>query len=83
MLDIYEEWLDESIEILKNIKEKLIINSVSDVIEEEWSNKNFFIKEMIYSVMDIEVPVNKHHTEEYKIEIEELRQKWLERINRN
>lgn len=81
LLDIYEGWLDESLEVLKRVRSKLNNKSAVKIIEEEWNDKNYFIREMIYSIMDIDPPNNKNHTEEYKIEIESLRLRWLNSMN--
>jgi hypothetical protein len=80
LLDIYEGWLDESLDVLKKVRNKLMNQSAVKVIEEEWRNENYFIREMIYSIMDIDPPNVKNHTEEYKIEIEALRSNWLSKI---
>lgn len=77
LLDIYETWLDESLETLRRVKKKLLIEPAVNTIEAEWNNENYFIREMMYSVMDIDPPSHKQHTEEYKTEIEALRLNWL------
>jgi hypothetical protein len=77
LFDTYENWLDESLTTMKRVKDKLIENTVEEVIKEEWANKNFSIRGMIYSIMDINVPEPKHHTEEYKDVMEKLRLNWL------
>ena len=38
---------------------------VEKVIEDEWNNKNFSIRAMIYSILNIDAPKFKHNTEEY------------------
>ncbi len=77
LLDVYENWLDENLTILKRIKDKLTKKTVEEVIKEEWESKNFSIRIMIYSVMDIVAPTASHHTEEYKVAMEKLRLEWL------
>ena len=55
-IDIYENWLDESLNTLRRVKKSLTENSVEEVIKEEWANKNFSIRGMIYSIMDVDPP---------------------------
>ena len=41
---------------LINIENKLLEIPVDKLIKSEWEEDNFFIKEMIYSLMDMDVP---------------------------
>jgi hypothetical protein len=74
VIDIYEDWLDESINILKRVEVKLNEMTLQDVIESEWKMNNFSIKKMILSLMDAkplrerysEDNLNKHLEVEYK-----------------
>ncbi len=51
LLDIYEEWLDESISILRRIERKLATLSLQEVIDSEWELKNFSVNGMILSLI--------------------------------
>ncbi len=74
VIDLYEDWLDESINILKRVEVKLNEMTLQDVIESEWKMNNFSIKKMILSLMDAkplregysENNLNKHLEVEYK-----------------
>ena len=52
IIEIYESWLDESIETLKRVKTKLEERPLDEVISSEWELRNFHIKEMILSLID-------------------------------
>ncbi len=59
LLDIYENWLDESLSTLTRVKNKLkSMSNLQDVIDDEWGLKNFSIKGMIYSIIEAETMVN-------------------------
>jgi hypothetical protein len=77
LLDMYENWVVGCLASLTSVKEKLIKNPVEAVIQEEWANNNFSIHEMIYSIMDVNAPVPKPHTDEYKRLMESMRLTWL------
>ena len=81
LLDIYEDWLDESLSNLNRIKNKLLKLPIDEVIDTEWKSNNFFVKGMVYSIMNIDVPEFSPHTDEYKLFMEEKRKKWI--INPN
>ncbi len=81
LLEIYEDWLDGSLSNLNRVKSKLLNNPIDEVIDSEWKSKNFFVKGMICSIMNINDPKFSPHTDEYKMFMEEKRKKWI--INPN
>ena len=42
LFDIYEAWIDNSLETLKRVQNKLEEMPLQDVIDSEWELKNFF-----------------------------------------
>jgi len=76
-LDWYEQWLEESLNPFNRIKDKLQNQTVESVIKEEWESKNFNIRSYVYNIMDIEPPKIPHHKPEYIVEMEKLREEWL------
>lgn len=81
LFDFYENWLDECLSTLQRVKAKLIKSSVEEVVKEEWESQNFFIREMIYSILDMASPAHKHNTEKYKKIMEQSRLEWLASSN--
>lgn len=51
LLDIYEDWLDDSLKTLKRIQQKLEEMPLQEVIDSEWGLKNFSVKAMILSII--------------------------------
>ena len=56
---------------------------MESVIKEEWESKNFNIRSYVYNIMDIEPPKIPHHKPEYIVEMEKLREEWLNGIKNN
>lgn len=53
ILEIYENWLNESLLTLTRVENKLKeMNNVQDVIDNEWALKNFSIREMVFSIIN-------------------------------
>lgn len=79
VLDIYEEWLDSSLSILKRVQTKLNELPLGEVIESEWNLKNFSIRRMILSIINAD-PIKPHHTgNELKDHVERQYEKWKEK----
>lgn len=74
VIDIYEDWVDESIDVLKRVEKKLNEMTLQEVVESEWKMNNFSIKKMILSLMDAKPlgqaysqnDLNEHLEVEYK-----------------
>jgi len=77
LLDMYENWVTNSLSTILRVKEKLVKQTVEEVIQEEWASDNYFIHDMIYSILDVNAPVPKPHTGEYKRLMERMRLAWL------
>lgn len=74
--EFYNDWLDSSINKLENIEADLKILPVEKVIENEWNSKNFSIRAMIYSIINIDTPPMKHNTNEYIPYLQSQVNKW-------
>lgn len=80
LLDLYEDWLDESLMEMKRVEYKLKKLPITEVIKREWEEKNFSIRGMIYSLMDITAPKSQHNTNEYGEQMKKLHKKWLSKL---
>lgn len=76
ILDIYENWLDESTGTLKRVENKLREMPLQEVIDSEWNLKNFSIKEMVLSIINAEPLQGVHSGNEVKEHLEKQYQKW-------
>ena len=79
ILDIYENWLDESIGLLKRIVKKLIAMPLQQVIDSEWGLKKFSIKTMIMSLINAETLRGGHSGNDLKKHLESEYKKWIKR----
>lgn len=79
ILDLYEDWLDESINTLRRIEKKLGEMTLQEVVDSEWNIKNFSIKGMILSLMDAEPLRGGHSGNELKEHLEREYKSWRNR----
>ncbi len=76
LLEIYEEWLDNSLNILKRVKQKLEEMPLQEVIDTEWQMKNFSVKGMVLSIMNGEPIGGSYSGNDLKIHLENEYMKW-------
>ncbi|MGB1204847.1 MAG: SMI1/KNR4 family protein [Chitinophagales bacterium] len=76
LLDIYEKWLNNSLDTLKRIQQKMEKMPLQEVIDSEWEIKNFSIKEMILSIINAEPIKGSHSGNDMKIHLEKEYKKW-------
>ena len=76
LLDIYEKWLDNSLRILRRVQQKLNELPLQEVIETEWALKNFSIRGMILSILDVPSIQGSYTGNDLKIYLEEEYRKW-------
>lgn len=79
LLDIYENWLNESSSLLKRVDKKLNVMPLQEVIDSEWELKNFSIKGMILSLIDAEPLIGAHSGNQMKEHLEKEYKKWKNR----
>lgn len=79
ILDTYEEWLDNSLTILRRVQKKLDEKPLKEVIDSEWKLKNFSIREMVLSIMDAEPIRGSHSANDMKSHLEKEYKKWKSR----
>jgi hypothetical protein len=77
IFDIYEEWLDTSLNTLKRVQNKLGGMPLQEVIDSEWELKNSSIKKMILSIMNAEPIKGSHSGNDMKNHLEKEYGKWM------
>ena len=81
LLSIYEKWLDNNLETLKRIQQKLEVMPLQEVIDTEWEMDNFSIKEMILSIMNAEPIRGSHSGNDMNVHLENEYLKWKNKID--
>ena len=76
LLDIYEEWLNNSLDTLKRVKQKLEEMPLQEVIDSEWEMKSFSIQGMILSIIDADSIKGGYSGNDMKIHLEKEYKKW-------
>ena len=79
LLDINEDWLNESSSVLRRVEKKLNEIPLQDVIDSEWVLKNYTIKGMILSLIDAKPLKGSHSGNEKKEHLEKEHKKWKKR----
>lgn len=80
ILDIYEDWVDESVNILKRVEKKLNEMTLQEVVDSEWNMKNFSIKGMILSLMNAEPLRGGYSANDLKEHLESEYKNWKNKI---
>ena len=76
LYDLYEEWLDENLIIFKRVRKKMDEMSLQSIIESEWEMKNFSVKSILLSLMDVEsIAGNGNEKNKY---LERVYKNWIE-----
>jgi hypothetical protein len=76
LLDIYEKWLDESIGVMERVRKKLLEMPLQEVIGSEWELKNYFVKDIILSLVEAEPLRDGHTGKELNEHLEKAYQRW-------
>lgn len=76
ILDSYDTWLDQSIMLLERVERKLQELPLQEVIDSEWKLDNFFIKEMILSLIGAEPLEGSHSEGKVNAHLEQEYGKW-------
>jgi len=79
ILHMIDSWLDDGLEVLERVQEKLNTFQLKEVVDSEWELQNFSVKEMILSIMDAEPIRGSHSGNDMKIHLEREYQFWLNR----